>query len=57
VITTTEIRIDPLLRCPCGRVLKAYDVDVTDTWTRLDCSRCHRRLIEIETVSGEKPAA
>jgi hypothetical protein len=40
----TEIRIDPLFRCPCGRILKAYDFDVTDTWIRLDCSHCYRRL-------------
>ena len=47
--THTSVRVNPLLRCPCGHSLKAHDFDITDDGSiRLDCPRCFSRLFEIE---------
>jgi hypothetical protein len=42
----TETKIHPLWRCVCGRVLKAYDVDVREGGIVIDCGRCFTRLFE-----------
>jgi hypothetical protein len=38
-------------------VLRGHDLDVDTDRVRLDCSHCFRRLLEIETIVGEKTAA
>jgi hypothetical protein len=54
----TVIHIDPFWRCPCGAPIKAFDVDVTPDEIALDCRRCHRRLLTIESgTTSDKSAA
>jgi hypothetical protein len=47
-ISHTEARIEPLFRCICGRVLKAYDLDIHDSTIELTCSQCNRLLLRIK---------
>lgn len=48
--TLRTARIHRALRCVCGRVLTAHDLDLEEKQVRLICGRCHAQLIEI-TVS------
>jgi hypothetical protein len=43
-----EIRLHPFWRCVCGRVLRPYDVDVSEDTGRIRiiCSRCCALLLE-----------
>jgi hypothetical protein len=49
-ITKLEVRIPgPRLRCGCGHVLTAHDLDIIEPHlVRAVCTRCHNDLIVIE---------
>jgi hypothetical protein len=52
------IQVDPLWRCPCGAPVKAFDFHVEPDEIVLDCRRCQRRLLVIESnTSSDKSAA
>jgi hypothetical protein len=52
-----HIRINPLLLCPCGEPVHAFDFR-TDLDTEIVhvCRRCHCTLIEIELGRKEEDA-
>jgi hypothetical protein len=54
----TTIEINPVWRCPCGAPVRAFDFRIKPTEIILDCRRCHRRLLTIEsdTVSDQSAA-
>jgi hypothetical protein len=45
----TIIQVDPTWRCPCGAPVKAFDFRVEPDEIVLDCRRCQRRLLTIES--------
>jgi hypothetical protein len=55
----TTIETNPLWRCPCGAPIKAFDFRVEPDEIVLDCRRCQRRLLIIEsnTSISDKSAA
>jgi hypothetical protein len=55
----TTIEINPIWRCPCGTVIRAFDFHVAPDKIVLDCHRCQRRLliIESDTITSDKSAA
>jgi hypothetical protein len=55
----TIIEINPIWRCPCGAPIRASDFRVEPTEIILDCRRCHRRLLVIESsiAPSDKSAA
>jgi hypothetical protein len=34
--------------CPCGRILRPTDVEVTCAGLQLTCARCHKSLLDVE---------
>jgi hypothetical protein len=54
----TTIETNPIWRCPCDAPIKAFDFHIAPDKITLDCRRCQRRLliIESDTVSDQSAA-
>jgi hypothetical protein len=55
----TTIETNPIWRCPCGAPIKAFDFHIAPDKITLDCRRCQRRLLVIEsdTITSDQSAA
>jgi hypothetical protein len=57
IMSYTTIHTDPIWRCPCGAPVRASDFRVEPNEIVLDCRRCCRRLLEIQSESDTAPEA
>jgi hypothetical protein len=46
--SSTQVRLHPTWRCPCGHILRGYDVEIINSGRiQIICTRCHTKLLEI----------
>ena len=56
-MTNSIIYVNPNWRCPCGTSVKAHDFHIEPEKIVLDCRRCQRRLLTIESDTASDQSA